>query len=212
MVYRVTTIGLERLPRGGFLLLPNHITWVDGIILALACPRPIRFMVAQEYYRLPWLQWVLKTTRTIPIISRRSKTAMQAAAEAIRAGEIVCVFPEGELTRSGVLGGLRRGYQHIALRAGAPVVPGNPVAVLTWSCPRYADTVTPHCPKESIEVDQVVVLIDALPVRIANITHDGMLTGNNREIVEIDLMRIIRNPIATKHQRLAGRNLQSVAC
>jgi acyl-[acyl-carrier-protein]-phospholipid O-acyltransferase/long-chain-fatty-acid--[acyl-carrier-protein] ligase len=123
MVYHVTTTGLERLPRGGFLLLPNHITWVDGIILAIACPRPIRFMVAEEYYRLPWLNWVLRTTRTIPITPRRSKAAMQVAAEAIRAGEIVCVFPEGELTRTGVLGGLRRGFQHIALRAGAPVVP-----------------------------------------------------------------------------------------
>jgi acyl-[acyl-carrier-protein]-phospholipid O-acyltransferase/long-chain-fatty-acid--[acyl-carrier-protein] ligase len=123
MVYRVTTIGLERLPRGGFLLLPNHITWVDGIILAIACPRPIRFMVADEYYRLPWLHWVLKTTRTIPITPRRSKAAMEVAAEAVRAGEIVCVFPEGELTRTGVLGGLRRGYQQIALRADAPVVP-----------------------------------------------------------------------------------------
>ena len=101
MIYHVTTIGLERLPRGGFLLLPNHITWVDGIILAIACPRPIRFMVAEEYYRIPWLHWVLKTTRTIPITPRRSKAAMQVAAEAIRAGEIVCVFPEGELSRTG---------------------------------------------------------------------------------------------------------------
>src|SRR6187551_2773074 len=55
LIYRVTAVGTERLPRGGFLLLPNHITWVDGIILAIACPRPIRFMVADEYYRLPWL-------------------------------------------------------------------------------------------------------------------------------------------------------------
>ncbi len=122
-IYHVTTIGLEHLPRSGFLLLPNHITWVDGIILAIACPRPIRFMIAEEYYRLPWIRWVLRTTGTIPIAPRRSKEAMQRAAEAIRAGEIVCVFPEGELTRTGVLGGLRRGYELIARRAEAPVVP-----------------------------------------------------------------------------------------
>ena len=51
MIYRVTAVGTERLPRGGFLLLPNHITWVDAIVLLLACPRPIRFIIDQEYYR-----------------------------------------------------------------------------------------------------------------------------------------------------------------
>ena len=123
MIYHVSTVGVDRLPRGGFLLLPNHITWVDGIILAIACPRPIRFMIANEFYRVPWLHWVLRTIRTIPITSRRAKSAMEMASEMIRNGEIVCVFPEGELSRTGVLGGLRRGYQLIARRAEAPVVP-----------------------------------------------------------------------------------------
>ncbi len=123
MIYRVQAVGVERLPRGGFLLLPNHITWVDAIILLLACPRPIRFMIADEFYRDRWLHWALRAVRCIPITSRRAKDAMQLASEMIRDGEIVCVFPEGQLTRSGVLGGLRRGYQLIARRAEAPVVP-----------------------------------------------------------------------------------------
>ncbi len=123
MIYRVTAVGVERLPRGGFLLLPNHITWVDAIVLLLACPRPIRFMIAQEYYRNRFLHPVLRITRCIPITPRRAKEAMRMAVEMICDGEIVCVFPEGELTRSGVLGGLRRGYQLIARQAGAPVVP-----------------------------------------------------------------------------------------
>ncbi len=123
LIYHVQTVGLERLPRGGFLLLPNHITWVDAIILLLASPRPIRFMIAEEFYRNRWLHWVLRTTRSIPITPRRAKDAMRMAAEMIRDGEIVCVFPEGELTRSGVLGSLRRGYELIAPQAEAPVVP-----------------------------------------------------------------------------------------
>ena len=123
MIYRVTAVGVERLPRGGFLLLPNHITWVDAIVLLLACPRPIRFMIAQEYYRNRFLHPILRTTRCIPITPRRAKEAMRMAVEMICDGEIVCVFPEGELTRSGVLGGLRRGYQLIARQAAAPVVP-----------------------------------------------------------------------------------------
>ncbi|MGH8093724.1 MAG: AMP-binding protein [Chthoniobacterales bacterium] len=123
MIYRVTAVGVERLPRGGCLLLPNHITFIDAIVLLLACPRPIRFMIAEEYYRNRFLRPVLRITRCIPITPRRAKNAMRLAAELIRDGEIVCVFPEGELTRSGVLGGLHRGYQLIARQAAAPVVP-----------------------------------------------------------------------------------------
>ena len=123
LIYRVDVVGRERLPRGGFLLLPNHITWVDAIILLLACPRPIRFMISEEFYRNRFLHAVLRITGSIPITPRRAKDAMRVAADQIRAGEIVCVFPEGELTRSGTLGGLRRGYEIIARRAEAPVVP-----------------------------------------------------------------------------------------
>src|SRR5262249_14979792 len=123
LLYRVETVGEEHLPRGGFLLLPNHITWVDALILLIACPRPIRFMIAEEFYRNRWLHSVLHLVRCIPITPRKAKDAMRLAAEMIRDGEIVCVFPEGELTRSGVLGGLHRGYELIARQAEAPVVP-----------------------------------------------------------------------------------------
>ncbi|HEY2615040.1 MAG TPA: AMP-binding protein, partial [Chthoniobacterales bacterium] len=123
LFYRVIATGREHLPAGGFLLLPNHITWVDAIILMLASPRPIRFIVEESFYRNRLLHPVLRTVGCIPITSRKAKDAVRAAAEKIRAGEIVCVFPEGELSRSGTLLGLRRGYELIAREAGAPVVP-----------------------------------------------------------------------------------------
>ncbi len=123
IIYRVRSRGIDNLPAGGFLLLPNHITFVDAIILLLACPRPIRFIIAKEYYEQRWLHPVLRTVGCIPITSRRAKDAMRLAAEKIRAGEIVCLFPEGELTRSGTLLRLRRGYEIIARQAEAPVVP-----------------------------------------------------------------------------------------
>ncbi len=123
LIYRVTAIGVERLPAGGFLLLPNHITWVDAIVLLLACPRPIRFLIAQEYYENPILRRVLRTVGCIPITSRRARGAMRLAAERMRAGEIVCLFPEGQLSRTGTLQRLRRGYEIIAREAERPVVP-----------------------------------------------------------------------------------------
>jgi acyl-[acyl-carrier-protein]-phospholipid O-acyltransferase/long-chain-fatty-acid--[acyl-carrier-protein] ligase len=123
LIYRVTAIGVEHLPAGGFLLLPNHITWVDAIVLMLASPRPIRFIIDEGVYRNRFLHPVLRAVGCIPITSRKAKDAMRDAAAKIRAGEIVCLFPEGELSRSGSLLRLRRGYKIIARQAEAPVVP-----------------------------------------------------------------------------------------
>jgi acyl-[acyl-carrier-protein]-phospholipid O-acyltransferase/long-chain-fatty-acid--[acyl-carrier-protein] ligase len=122
-VYRVTAFGREHLPEGGFLLLPNHISFVDAVVLQLACPRQIRYVVAEEYYRKPLLHPILKLIGCIPITPRRAKEAVRFAAEQIRAGDIVCLFPEGQLTRSGTLLRLQRGYELIARQAEAPVVP-----------------------------------------------------------------------------------------
>lgn len=123
LIYRVTATGKEQLPSGGFLLLPNHITWVDAIVLQLACPRPIRFIIDESYYRNGFLNPFLRLIGCIPITSRRAKDAMRGAAEKLRAGEVVCLFPEGELSRSGTLLRLRRGYELLARHADAPVVP-----------------------------------------------------------------------------------------
>jgi acyl-[acyl-carrier-protein]-phospholipid O-acyltransferase/long-chain-fatty-acid--[acyl-carrier-protein] ligase len=121
--YRVRALGLEHLPEGGCLLLPNHITWVDAVVLQLACPRPIRYIIDQEFYHKPLLKPLLRIAGCIPIDSRKARSAIRGATEQIAAGEIVCLFPEGQLTRSGTLLRLRRGYELIAQHANAPVVP-----------------------------------------------------------------------------------------
>jgi acyl-[acyl-carrier-protein]-phospholipid O-acyltransferase / long-chain-fatty-acid--[acyl-carrier-protein] ligase len=120
--YRVNAIGLENVPDGGFLLVPNHISWVDALVLQLACPRPIRYVIDQEYYHKPILHPFLRALGCIPINIRHSHAAVRAAAEKIADGEIVCVFPEGQLERRGVLLRLHRGYELIARHANAEVV------------------------------------------------------------------------------------------
>jgi len=122
-VYRVCALGVEHLPQGGFLLLPNHITWVDAIVLQIACPRPIRYIIDQEFYCKPILQPFVRLVRCIPIDTRHSRSAVRAATEKIAEGEIVCLFPEGQLERAGTLLRLQRGYELIAHHANAPVVP-----------------------------------------------------------------------------------------
>jgi acyl-[acyl-carrier-protein]-phospholipid O-acyltransferase / long-chain-fatty-acid--[acyl-carrier-protein] ligase len=121
--YRVSALGLENIPAGGFLLLPNHITWVDAIVLQFACPRPIRYVIDQEYYQRPILRPFLRLVGCIPINIRHSHSAIRAATEKIAQGEIVCLFPEGQLERTGVLLRLQRGYELIARHANAQVVP-----------------------------------------------------------------------------------------
>jgi len=121
--YRVTALGTDNLPKGGFLLLPNHITWVDAMVLQLASPRPIRYIIDQEFYRKPILHPFLRLLRCIPIDTRHSHSAIRAATEKIAEGEIVCLFPEGQLERAGTLLRLRRGYELIARHAKAPIVP-----------------------------------------------------------------------------------------
>ena len=121
--YRVRTFGLENLPQSGFLLVPNHMTYVDAVVLQLACPRPIRFIVHESIYRIGWLTPVFKLVEAIPISSVRAKEALREAADRIRKGEIVCIFPEGELSRTGTLIKLRKGFELIARLAECDIVP-----------------------------------------------------------------------------------------
>jgi acyl-[acyl-carrier-protein]-phospholipid O-acyltransferase/long-chain-fatty-acid--[acyl-carrier-protein] ligase len=123
LVYRVDAHGAGHLPEGGFLLVPNHITWIDAIVLQIACPRPIRFLVDRDIYAHPALNWLFRIFRAIPISSRHAKEAIRASVECLQAGDVVCIFPEGQLTRSGTLLRLQRGFEKIAEHAGAPVVP-----------------------------------------------------------------------------------------
>src|SRR5438876_5863848 len=122
-VYRVTAFGTDNLPEGGFLLLPNQITWVDALVRQLACPRSIRYIIDEEFYRKPILHPFLRLVGCIPIDTRHSHSAIRAATEKIAEGEIVCLFPEGQLERGGTLLRLRRGYELIARHANAAVVP-----------------------------------------------------------------------------------------
>src|SRR5438046_5235281 len=122
LVYRVKAIGVENLPSGGFLLVPNHITWVDAIILQLACPRPVRFVIDEEFYRKPVLKPVLRMVRAIPIDRRKPREAIRRANEQIEAGQIVCIFPEGQLSRTGTLESFKPDIERMRRKPGGRVV------------------------------------------------------------------------------------------
>jgi acyl-[acyl-carrier-protein]-phospholipid O-acyltransferase/long-chain-fatty-acid--[acyl-carrier-protein] ligase len=124
MAYRVTPMGIESLPAtGGVLLLPNHISYIDVIVLQLACPRPIRYLVYDEIYSARILRWGMRLLGTIPISPKKARVGIEAAVEALGNGEVVCLFPEGALTRTATLQKLNRGYEIIGRKARVPVMP-----------------------------------------------------------------------------------------
>jgi acyl-[acyl-carrier-protein]-phospholipid O-acyltransferase/long-chain-fatty-acid--[acyl-carrier-protein] ligase len=122
-LYRIKVVRNAPLPDGGFILVPNHLSWGDAVLLLVATPRPIRFLVDSQIYQRRVLRPWLHAIGALPISSTRAKEAIRTAAQAVKRGEIVCIFPEGEISRSGNLLRIQRGFELIAREAQAPVVP-----------------------------------------------------------------------------------------
>ena len=128
-MYRVRHVGLEAIPdRGAAILVCNHVSYVDACLLAGAIRRPIRFVMHESIYRMPVLNFIFRTGRTIPIVARKDNPevyefAFQAIREGLAAGELLCIFPEGRLTTDGEVGQFRRGVERMIEETPVPVVP-----------------------------------------------------------------------------------------
>lgn len=114
-VYRLEKRGVEHIPdEGAAVLVCNHVSFVDALILAAACQRPIRFVMDYRIFRWPVLSFVFRAGRAIPIASEKEDAALKARAfdevsRALAAGELVCIFPEGSVTASGEMQPFRPG-------------------------------------------------------------------------------------------------------
>lgn len=122
--YRIRPIGTENVPReGGVLLLSNHVSYIDSFVIYLSCPRPVRFVVLEDYTKVKAIAWFLRLFGAIPIRPEKAKEAIVRTVEALEAGDVVCLFPEGGLTRLGVTTEFKKGFELIVRKAGCPVVP-----------------------------------------------------------------------------------------
>ncbi len=126
--YRLEVIGADRIPsKGGALLIPNHVSFIDAFLLLASTDRPIRFLADVTYYDHPLLHPFMKSLGAIPIAASGGPKlilrAMRAAGKAIERGEIVCIFPEGQITRIGMMLPFRRGFERIVKGRDVPIIP-----------------------------------------------------------------------------------------
>jgi len=126
LFYRIELRGLDNVPaEGGALLIANHVSWLDGILVLISTPRHVRFMIWGPFTDLWWSRWLCRTTGVIPV-KPSPKAALKALIEARRAllqGDVVCIFPEGGITRSGQLMPFKEGFLRVVEGTDTPVIP-----------------------------------------------------------------------------------------
>jgi len=127
-VYRIRIEGRDNIPeKGGALFVSNHVSFVDALLLMASTDRQIRFLMHRHYYELWWIKPFTKMLGLIPIASEQGPRelvhSLRAAGEVIRSGEVMCIFAEGKITRTGELDEFHRGYERIMKDVNAPIVP-----------------------------------------------------------------------------------------
>jgi acyl-[acyl-carrier-protein]-phospholipid O-acyltransferase / long-chain-fatty-acid--[acyl-carrier-protein] ligase len=126
--YRLKIIGFENLPKeGSILLVANHISVIDALFVMASVDRPVRFMMMESYYNTWYLHPLAKLMDAIPVSNsagtRGTLQGMRAAAEALDNGELVCIFPEGQISHTGKMLPFRRGIELITKGKNCAIVP-----------------------------------------------------------------------------------------
>ncbi len=127
-LYRLRAHGVDNIPdQGPALLVSNHVSYIDAILIAAAHRRKIRFLIWSPFMKVPGLRLLLRLAHVIPIQGtagpRAIIQALRAASDALAQGELVCIFAEGGITRTGFLLPFQRGFEQIVKRSPVPIIP-----------------------------------------------------------------------------------------
>ena len=123
-LYRIKLSGTGRIPKtGGVLLLPNHVTFADAFFISAASERPVRFVMDEPYMQNPAIRFGVKVFGGVPIRRDQPLEAIRTTIAALAEGHVVALFPEGQLTRTGGLCEIERGFELIARKAKSPIFP-----------------------------------------------------------------------------------------
>ena len=179
-LYRVRTVHAERLPaNGGVLLLPNHVTYADAFFISAACPRPVRFVMDEAFTSHRAIRVFTGIFSTVTIRREQPLDAIREVIRALGHGDVVCLFPEGQLTRTGTLCPLQRGFELIARKASHPVLPawcdGSWGSIFSFEGGRFFRKL-PHCLRRSM----VFAFGEPLAAGAANpvALRDGMMAAS----------------------------------
>ncbi|WP_052571289.1 AMP-binding protein [Endomicrobium proavitum] len=127
-MYKIKTVGYENVPQtGGGLIVSNSVSYIDAMLIFSAIKRPVKFFVNKEFSEHPFLKPFLTPNNSIPIDPAGSPKAigkaLQNARKSIQSGELVCIFAEGELTRTGLMLPFKRGYEFVVKNLNVPIIP-----------------------------------------------------------------------------------------
>jgi len=127
-LYRLKVHGLENLPKTGpALLVSNHVSHIDGLVVLASQNRKIRFLIWAPFLGVPFLRWILRWGKVIPVNTSAGPRAiiqsLRTASEALAKGELVCIFAEGGISRTGFLLPFHRGLEQIVKRSPVPIIP-----------------------------------------------------------------------------------------
>jgi len=128
-IHRVITVDVDRIPdEGPAVLVCNHVSYVDALVIGAASPRPIRFVMDHRIFKAPLMGWLFRSAKAIPIASAKEdpwlmEKAYVDIAQALHEGDLVCIFPEGKLTTTGEMNEFRGGVAKIVERSKVPVIP-----------------------------------------------------------------------------------------
>jgi 1-acyl-sn-glycerol-3-phosphate acyltransferase len=128
-LYRIRTTGRENIPDAGpAVLVCNHVSFIDALVVGGSIQRPVRFVVWYKIFEIPFMNFLFKNAKAIPIASASEDAALLDRAfeqidEELADGNIVCIFPEGGITRDGEIQSFRSGIEKIIERRPVPVIP-----------------------------------------------------------------------------------------
>lgn len=126
LIYRVKFVGFEKIPtNGAAILIANHVSYMDGVMIQVGCKRQARFIIDSYIYKLPLVNYFMRYNRAIPILAKKEsvENALDEVSKGLENGDVIGIFPEGQLTYTGHLGRFKPGIEWMVDRDPVPIYP-----------------------------------------------------------------------------------------